>query len=143
MLGNPTIAFLASGVEAQGRITAKAVDDQTAEAMLDAEEAVLRTLIGHVVFCRRFHRRRRQQHGVDRDGAVGRSPGLTVAVAESLTAGVRVGAVMFGAGAKRVVRSNVDGLPRRSQAVAPLGFPTDRSSRRRPPWRWRRVCAAS
>ena len=51
LLGNPTLAFLASGIEGiKVRITAKAADDAAAEAILAAEEAALRTLLGDYVF---------------------------------------------------------------------------------------------
>ena len=79
----PTLAFLASGIEGlKVRITVKADDEATAEARLDAEDAVVRGLIGDVVF------------GVDgetMEHAVGtalRSRGLSLAVAESLTGGL-------------------------------------------------------
>jgi nicotinamide-nucleotide amidase len=50
-LGNPTIAFLASGVEGiKIRITAKAPSEEEARRMLDAEEAQLRAVLGDVVF---------------------------------------------------------------------------------------------
>jgi nicotinamide-nucleotide amidase len=50
-LGNPTIAFLATGVEGiKVRITAKAPHEDEARRMLDAEEAELRKLLGNVVF---------------------------------------------------------------------------------------------
>lgn len=80
---NPTIAFLASGVEGlKVRITAKASDEAGARRLLDAEEAELRPLIGDAVF------------GVDdqsmervvADALVER--GLTIGVAESLTGGL-------------------------------------------------------
>lgn len=52
-IGNPTLAFLASGVEGiKVRITAKAVDEIAATSALDDEEAVLLPLIGHLVFAR-------------------------------------------------------------------------------------------
>ncbi len=52
-IGNPTLAFLASGVEGiKVRITAKAGDELSAMAALDAEETVLLPLIGHLVFAR-------------------------------------------------------------------------------------------
>ena len=52
-IGNPTLAFLASGVEGiKVRITAKAVDETVATSALDDEEAVLLPLIGHLVFAR-------------------------------------------------------------------------------------------
>jgi len=80
---NPTIAFLASGIEGlKVRITAKASDEAGARRLLDAEEAELRPLIGDAVF------------GVDEqsmervvaDALVER--GLTIGVAESLTGGL-------------------------------------------------------
>jgi nicotinamide-nucleotide amidase len=81
--GNPTIAFLASGIEGiKVRITAKAADGPTAHALLDAEEAELRGVLGNYVF------------GVDdetMETAVARllvERGLTLAVAESVTGGL-------------------------------------------------------
>jgi|SRR5581483_6525907 len=48
---NPTIAFLASGIEGiKVRITAKAPDEATALEMLAGEEAELRALLGDLVF---------------------------------------------------------------------------------------------
>ncbi|MDQ6910476.1 MAG: competence/damage-inducible protein A [Actinomycetota bacterium] len=50
-LGNPTIAFLATGVEGiKVRITAKAPSEAAARRVLDAEEAELRSILGDVVF---------------------------------------------------------------------------------------------
>src|SRR5919109_2646088 len=50
-LGNPTLAFLASGIEGiKVRITAKAGDEATVDAMLAAEEALLRPLLGEFLF---------------------------------------------------------------------------------------------
>jgi len=81
--GAATIAFLASGIEGiKVRITAKAGDAASAAAVLDAEEAELRRLLGPVVF------------GVDDENmevAVGRllaGAGWYLAVAESLTGGL-------------------------------------------------------
>lgn len=49
--GNPTIALLASGIEGiKVRITAKATDAATAAAMLQSEEAHVRSLVGDAVF---------------------------------------------------------------------------------------------
>ncbi|HKY67728.1 MAG TPA: competence/damage-inducible protein A [Acidimicrobiales bacterium] len=79
----PTLAFLASGIEGlKVRITVKAADEATAEARLDAEEAVVRAIVGDIVF------------GVDGEtmehavGAALEARGLTLAVAESLTGGL-------------------------------------------------------
>jgi nicotinamide-nucleotide amidase len=81
--GNPTIAFLASGVEGlKVRITAKAADAPAAAALLDAEERALRALLGDVVF------------GVDDESmevtvaGLLRRAGLTLGLAESLTGGL-------------------------------------------------------
>ncbi|HEX8770177.1 MAG TPA: CinA family nicotinamide mononucleotide deamidase-related protein, partial [Acidimicrobiales bacterium] len=82
-LGNPTIAFLATGVEGiKVRITAKAPDEAEARRMIDAEEAELRNLLGDVVF------------GVD-DQSMERvvadllvEHDLSLGVAESLTGGL-------------------------------------------------------
>ncbi len=79
----PTLAFLASGIEGlKVRITVKADDEATALARLDAEDAVVRGIVGDIVF------------GVDgetMEHAVGQAleaRGLTLAVAESLTGGL-------------------------------------------------------
>lgn len=80
---NPTIAFLASGIEGlKVRITAKASTEAEATAMLDSEEAELRAILGDVVF------------GID-DQSMERvvadllvERGLTLGVAESLTGGL-------------------------------------------------------
>ena len=79
----PTLAFLASGIEGlKVRITVKADDEATALARLDAEDAVVRGIVGDIVF------------GVDgetMEHAVGQAleaRHLTLAVAESLTGGL-------------------------------------------------------
>jgi nicotinamide-nucleotide amidase len=81
--GNPTIAFLASGIEGiKVRITAKAPDAAAATSLLDAEEREVRALVGEVVF------------GVDdttMEAAVAElltTRGLTLGLAESLTGGL-------------------------------------------------------
>jgi nicotinamide-nucleotide amidase len=81
--GNPTIAFLASGIEGiKLRVTAKGADSEATTAILDREEAVLRALLGQAVF------------GVDDENmemAVARlvrPAGLTLGLAESLTGGM-------------------------------------------------------
>ncbi|MEA2686122.1 MAG: nicotinamide-nucleotide amidase [Actinomycetota bacterium] len=80
---NPTIAFLASAIEGiKVRLTAKAADEPSATALLDAEEGKLRAILGPLVF------------GVDEESmekAVGdmlAAEGLMLGVAESLTAGL-------------------------------------------------------
>jgi len=81
--GNPTLAFLASGIEGiKVRITAKAEDEAAAVQILGDEEAVLRQLLGDIVF------------GVDDETIETvvlnslRKKDMTVAVAETLTGGV-------------------------------------------------------
>jgi nicotinamide-nucleotide amidase len=81
--GNPTLAFLASGIEGlKVRITAKGVDRAEAEALIAAEEARVRELLGDLVF------------GVDDETMESavlhllEERGLTLAVAESLTGGL-------------------------------------------------------
>lgn len=79
----PTIAFLASGIEGiKVRITAKAPSLEQAQALVEAEEAEVRKLLGAAVF------------GVDEinmEASVGAQltdSGLTLGVAESLTGGL-------------------------------------------------------
>lgn len=79
----PTIAFLASGIEGlKVRLTAKAPSAAEAEALVAAEEAEVRALLGPAVF------------GVDEvnmEAAVGSlllSRGTTLGLAESLTGGL-------------------------------------------------------
>ncbi len=81
--GNPTIAFLASGMEGlKVRITAKAPTEAEALGLLAGEEAEVRELLGPLVF------------GVDDDTMESvvlemlRQRGLTLATAESLTGGM-------------------------------------------------------
>lgn len=82
-IGNPTLAFLASGIEGiKVRITAKSEDEETAAQVLAAEEHFLRNLLGDIVF------------GIDEETMETvvldqlRRQGMTLAVAESLTGGV-------------------------------------------------------
>jgi nicotinamide-nucleotide amidase len=100
--GNPTIAFLASGIEGiKIRITAKAPTDDDARRMLDEEEAELRAILGDVVF------------GVDgqsmervvADLLVER--GMTVGVAESLTGGLVGARLAETEGASRWFRGSI------------------------------------
>ncbi len=81
--GHATIAFQASGIEGlKVRITAKSGDAAAADAILDAEEALIRPILGDVVF------------GINDDTmetaviAQLRERGLTLAVAETLTGGI-------------------------------------------------------
>ncbi|MDQ3756349.1 MAG: competence/damage-inducible protein A [Actinomycetota bacterium] len=100
--GNPTIAFLASGMEGiKVRITAKAETPEAAQGLLAAEEAEVRALLGPVVF------------GVDADtmeSAVGSllvQAGLTLGLAESVTGGLIASRVVNVPGASRWFRGGV------------------------------------
>ncbi|HEX2047263.1 MAG TPA: competence/damage-inducible protein A [Acidimicrobiales bacterium] len=99
---NPTIAFLASGIEGiKIRITAKAETEAEAEAMLDEEEAQLRAVLGDLVF------------GVDDQSMervvadLLRERGLTVGVAESLTGGLVGARLAETEGASRWFRGSI------------------------------------
>lgn len=100
--GNPTLAFLARGIEGiVVRITAKASTDAEARSLIDAEEPALRAILGDLIF------------GVDDESmehaVIGllRERGLTMAVAESLTGGL-VSARLCGVpGASEVFRGAV------------------------------------
>jgi nicotinamide-nucleotide amidase len=81
--GNPTIAFLASGIEGiKVRLTAKAPTEAEALALIEAEDAELRALLGSLVF------------GVDDDtmetavGVLLEGMGWSLSVAESMTGGL-------------------------------------------------------
>ena len=81
--GNPTIAFLASGIEGlKVRITARAESQAQLDGMLADEEARLREIIGHLVF------------GTDDQNMESvvldtlRAQGRTLALAESVTGGL-------------------------------------------------------
>ena len=82
-LGNPTLAFQASGMEGiKVRIVAKCDDEAAAARLLDAEEAFIRGLLGDVIF------------GLDEQSMetvvldLLREKGLTLAVAETVTGGL-------------------------------------------------------
>ena len=101
-VGNPTLAFLASGVEGlKVRITAKAVDEASARVMLDAEQKMLEPLIGRWTF------------GFDDDNMETvvvralKEKGLTLAVAESLTGGYLSGRICQVPGVSAVYRGGV------------------------------------
>ena len=82
-LGNPTIAFLASGIEGlKVRITAKADDDAAAESILEAEVAVLAPILGDWTFSAEDESMETVVLGLLRER------GLTLAVAESVTGGL-------------------------------------------------------
>lgn len=101
-VGNPTIAFLASGIEGiKVRVTAKADSDDGALAMLDDEESRLRRLLGELVF------------GIDDESmehvvlALLERSGLTFAVAESVTGGLIASRLVAVPGASRSFRGGV------------------------------------
>jgi nicotinamide-nucleotide amidase len=82
-LGTATLAFQASGIEGiKVRITAKAADEAAAEEIIAGEEALIRDLLGDVIF------------GVDEETMESvvldmlRERGLTLAAAEYLTGGI-------------------------------------------------------
>jgi competence/damage-inducible protein CinA-like protein len=101
-VGNPTLAFLASGVEGlKVRITAKAADEDAALALIEAEEAELRALLGELVF------------GVDDESmehAVAArlsAAGLSLGLAESLTGGMIAARVTAVPGASAFFRGSI------------------------------------
>ncbi len=101
-LGNPTLAFLASGIEGlKVRITAKAPTGDEADRLLADEEARVRALLGSLVF------------GVDDDTMESvtlgllRDRGLTLATAESLTGGMVGSRLCDVPGASGVFRGGV------------------------------------
>jgi nicotinamide-nucleotide amidase len=101
-LGNPTLAFLASGWEGiKVRLTVKAPDDVSAARTLDAWDRRVRTEIGDIVF------------GTDDDTmesvvlAMLESRGWTFGVAESVTGGLVGGRLTNVAGSSRVFRGGI------------------------------------
>ena len=119
--GNPTLAFLASGIEGiKIRITAKAPTTDEALALIEAEDAELRAILGTIVF------------GVDSDtmeraaGYLLEDRGWSLGVAESMTGGLvasrvvdvpgssgwfRGGVVAYDSQVKYDVLGVPDGLP--------------------------------
>ncbi len=100
--GNPTLAFLASGVEGlKVRITAKAIDEAAVNALLDAEQAELEPLIGRWTFA----------YDDDNMEAVVvralKEKGLTLAVAESLTGGYLSGRICQVPGVSEIYRGGI------------------------------------
>jgi nicotinamide-nucleotide amidase len=101
-LGNPTLAFQASGIEGiKVRITAKAADHASVDAILAAEEAGLRPLLGECVF------------GCDEqtmDSVVVdllRARGLTLALAESVSGGLAATRLSAVPGTREVFKGGV------------------------------------
>jgi nicotinamide-nucleotide amidase len=100
--GNPTIAFLARGIEGLVvRITAKAGSVDEARALVDAEDKELRAIIGDMVF------------GVDDETMESavlerlRGRGWTLGVAESLTGGLIGARIVNVPGASEVFRGTI------------------------------------
>jgi nicotinamide-nucleotide amidase len=100
--GNPTLAFLASGIEGiKIRITAKAADAEAAWKLVDTEEDELRAVLGPLVF------------GVDDETMehavldLLRRRGMTLAVAESVTGGIVGSRLTTPAGASEVFRGGL------------------------------------
>ncbi len=101
-LGNPTLAFLASGWEGiKVRLTAKADSTEAVTALLDDWDARVRRVVGDVVF------------GSDDDTmesvvlGLMRERGLTLGLAESVTGGLVAGRLTNVAGSSEVVRGSI------------------------------------
>jgi nicotinamide-nucleotide amidase len=101
-LGNPTLAFQASGIEGiKVRITAKAAGVQETQAILSDEEARLRLILGDLIF------------GVDDETMESvvidmlRDRGLSLGVAESLTGGLMAARFTSVPGASDVFRGGI------------------------------------
>ena len=133
---DPTIAFLASGIEGiKVRITAKGPDEAAARALLTAEEDELRALLGDLVF------------GVDDESmedavaALLTAHGLTLGLAESLTGGL-VGARLTNvAGASGFFKGSIVSYDSEVKFDL-LGVPAGPSSARRRCSRWPRPPAS-
>jgi nicotinamide-nucleotide amidase len=117
-VGNPTLAFLASGIEGiKVRITAKAPDAATVGRLLDEEENRLRTLLGELLF------------GVDEQTMEAvvlerlRARGLTLGVVETVTGGLMSSRLSAVPGAAGVFRGAVV-ICTDAVAVDLLGLPT-------------------
>jgi nicotinamide-nucleotide amidase len=100
--GNPTIAFLARGIEGLVvRVTAKASSREEAQALVDAEEKELRAILGDLVF------------GADDDTMESavlellRGRGWTLGVAESLTGGLIGARIVNVPGASETFRGTI------------------------------------
>ena len=101
-VGNPTLAFLASGWEGiKVRLTAKGADSKQAHAVLDEWQAKVLDLVGDVVF------------GFDADNMetvvlnLLREQGLTLGLAESVTGGLVSGRLTSIPGASDVLRGSL------------------------------------
>ena len=101
-VGNPTLAFLASGWEGiKVRLTAKADSTAAVQELLDIWDRRVREAVGDVVF------------GVDADTMESvvldllRSRGLTLGLAESVTGGLVAGRLTNVAGSSDVLRGSI------------------------------------
>jgi nicotinamide-nucleotide amidase len=101
-VGNPTLAFLASGWEGiKVRLTAKGADSKQAHAVLDEWQTKVLEIVGDVVF------------GFDADNMESvvlnllRQQGLTLGLAESVTGGLVSGRLTAIPGASDVLRGSV------------------------------------
>ncbi|MEY3986687.1 MAG: hypothetical protein RL080_27 [Actinomycetota bacterium] len=101
-VGNPTLAFLASGWEGiKVRLTAKADSTAAVQELLDIWDRRVREVVGDVVF------------GVDADTMESvvldllRSRGLTLGLAESVTGGLVAGRLTNVAGSSVVLRGSI------------------------------------
>jgi nicotinamide-nucleotide amidase len=101
-VGNPTIAFLASGIEGiKVRVTARADTNEAANALLDAEAAEVAAVLGDVVF---------STEDLPMEAEVGRllvARGCTLAVAESLTGGLLASRIVAVPGASAWFRGGL------------------------------------
>ena len=100
--GNPTLAYLASGIEGiKIRLTAKGDDTASAEALLVEEEHEVRAILGDIVF------------GIDDETIEAsvlkelRARGLTLGLAESLTGGMMGSRIADVPGASDVFRGSI------------------------------------
>ncbi len=104
-MGNPTIAFLASGIEGiKVRITARAAGEAAravATGLLDVEEAEVRAVLGAVVFALD------DETMESTVGALLVERGLTLGLAESLTGGLMAARCTAVAGASEWFRGGV------------------------------------
>jgi nicotinamide-nucleotide amidase len=100
--GNPTIAFLASGIEGiKVRITARGDTAQGAQELLDAEAAAVRAVLGPIVF---------SSDDEPMEAVIGGlllAQGLTLAVAESLTGGLVASRLVAVPGASEWFRGGI------------------------------------
>jgi nicotinamide-nucleotide amidase len=100
--GNPTIAFLARGIEGLVvRITAKGADISAARALVDTEEAELRKILGDLVFA--VDDETMESAVLDRL----RKRGWSLGVAESLTGGFIGARIVNVPGASDVFRGTI------------------------------------